>query len=60
MVRIIVGSFQSPVYFRLRFRFLLMPAHARGIRQYLIAIPVIHMDGGTRPFGLELGFIRLA
>ena len=52
MVCIIVGSLQSPVYLRLRLRLLLMPAHACGIRQYLITVPVIHMDGGTRPFGL--------
>ena len=54
---IIVGSLQSPMHFRLRFRFLLIPAHACGIRQYLITIPVIHMDGGTRP--LKFGFTWL-
>ncbi len=56
MVRIIIGSLQSPVYLRLRLRLLLMPAHARLVGQYLVAVPVIHMDGRTRPLGLELGF----
>ena len=57
--RIIIGSLQSPVYLRLRLRLLLMPAHARRVGQYLVAVPVIHMDGGTRPLGLELSLIRL-
>ena len=59
MVRIIVGSLQSPVYLRLRLRLLLMPAHARRVGQYLVTVPVIHMDSGARPPGLELSFIRL-
>ncbi len=51
---------QSPMYFRLRLRLLLMPAHACGIRQYLIIVPIIHMDCGTHTLRLELGFIWLA
>ncbi len=59
MVRIIVGSLQSPVYLRLRLRLLLMPAHARRVGQYLVSVPVIHMDGGAHSLGLEPCLIRL-
>ena len=59
MVRIIVGSLQSPVYLRLRLRLLLMPAHARRVSQYLVSVPVIHMDGGAHSLGLEPCLIRL-
>ena len=57
--RIKVGGLHSPVYLRLRLRLLLMPAHARRVSQYLVSVPVIHMDGGAHSLGLEPCLIRL-